>query len=161
MDKIREKLSSLKLEADTAQEKLEEAEARIKQLEEDNLSKEQEINSYVHKTSTLEKENEKLESQLDEQKKLANEGIAHSSAKDALSTRNSELETQLDDATSKNKELSDKLKDLEVKYEEISRSNTALEHERETSEQKLEEMTAKYNKAQAEVEDITSQLSSF
>ena len=48
-DRIKEKLNSLRVEADQALERAEAAEQRNKELEQDNLSKEQEIASLQHR----------------------------------------------------------------------------------------------------------------
>lgn len=43
MDKVKEKLTNLKLEAESWQEKYEELKEQMKQLEQDNIQKENEI----------------------------------------------------------------------------------------------------------------------
>merc|ERR1712000_94033 len=53
MDRIKEKMNSLRLEADEAVAKVEELQARVKTLEQENLAKEQEITSLQHKNGVF------------------------------------------------------------------------------------------------------------
>ena len=66
-------MSALRVEADEATSKNEELTAKIKQLEQDSLSKEQEITSLTHRNQLLEAEVEKAEAQAAEHKALAEE----------------------------------------------------------------------------------------
>jgi tropomyosin len=52
------------LEADAAQEQAEQHKGKVKVLEQENLSKEQEITSLSHKNQLLEAEVEKLEASV-------------------------------------------------------------------------------------------------
>lgn len=73
MDKVKEKLTNLKLEAESWQEKYEELKEQMKQLEQDNIQKENEIKSLTVKNQQLDQEVEKLEDQIKETKELAEE----------------------------------------------------------------------------------------
>ena len=63
-------MNQLRLEADEASGKVEELQAKVKTLEQENLSKEQEITSLSHKNGILEGEVEKLEEKISEPKPM-------------------------------------------------------------------------------------------
>jgi len=64
MDKIRERLASLRAEADTAVARAEDAEAKNKKLEHELMTKDQEIVSLQHKIANLEADLEKAEAMI-------------------------------------------------------------------------------------------------
>jgi tropomyosin len=66
-------MAALRTETDAATAKHEEASARVKQLEQENTQKEQEISSLTHRNGLLEAEVEKLEQQVKELKSLADD----------------------------------------------------------------------------------------
>ena len=68
-------MNSLRLEADEAVAKVEELQARVKTLEQENLAKEQEITSLQHKNGVLETDVDKLETSIKDFKKSAEEGF--------------------------------------------------------------------------------------
>jgi len=71
MDKIKERMNALRVEADEAHDQVEELKAKVKALEQENLSKEQEITSLNHRNQLLEEEVEKLESSVKDAKDAA------------------------------------------------------------------------------------------
>lgn len=96
-----QKLNSLRVEADAAIERAEEAESKNKRLEQDSLQKEQEITSLQHKLSLMETELEKAEGKLQDHKVNAEEQDSSKSNVDNLSRKITMLEDELD-ATEKN-----------------------------------------------------------
>lgn len=90
-------MNTLRLEADDAHEKNEELKAKLKTLEQENLSKEQEITSLNHRNQLLEEENEKLEASLKDAKDAANSSAQHDTQNEALQRRVQLLEQEAED----------------------------------------------------------------
>ena len=102
-------MNQLRLEADEASGKVEELQTKVKVLEQENLSKEQEITSLQHKNNLLEGEVEKLENAVKDFKKAADEGQQHGTQNETLQRRLQLLEEEA--------ENSDKtLRDANEKY---------------------------------------------
>jgi tropomyosin len=96
------------VEADQATARAEEAEAKVKVLEQEHLSKEQEITSLSHKLSILEAENEKIEGQLVTAKQGRLEGESSSKDVENLQRKIQLLEDELDQAEKNVKETMEK-----------------------------------------------------
>jgi tropomyosin len=101
-------MAALRLEADTANSKSEELQAKVKVLEQENLQKEQELTSLQHKNSLLEAEVEKLETGIKEAKAAAEEGTQHGSHNEALQRRLQLLEEEAEEADKNLRETNDK-----------------------------------------------------
>lgn len=153
-----QKINSLKLETETAQEKAEEAFKQIKVLEGETLTKDQEISSLTHKNGLLEAEVEELEAKLTDAKGAAEEGAAHGSANESLTKKISLLEEELEQSDNNLRETTDKLRQTDVKAEHFERKVVSLEASVEDWEKKYEELQAKYNSSKAELDEITQQL---
>lgn len=108
LTEVFQKLNTLRIESDAANEKAEELQARNKVLEQENLAKEQEITSLQHKNGLLEAEIEKLESGLKEAKAAADEGSQHGSHNEALQRRLQLLEEEAEEADKNLRETNDK-----------------------------------------------------
>ncbi|KAH6892018.1 tropomyosin [Thelonectria olida] len=108
MDRIKEKMNSLRLEADEAASKVEELQTKVKALEQENLSKEQEITSLQHKNNLLEGEVEKLETAIKDYKKSADEGQQHGTQNETLQRRLQLLEEEAEDADKTLREANEK-----------------------------------------------------
>ena len=91
-------MSQLRLEADEASSKVEELQAKVKVLEQENLSKEQEITSLQHKNNLLETDVEKLETANKEFKKAADDGQHHGTQNESLARRLQLLEDEAEEA---------------------------------------------------------------
>ena len=91
-------MNSLRLEADEAAGKVEELQSKVKTLEQENLTKEQDITSLQHKNNLLEAEVEKLESNISEFKKAADEGQQHGTQNETLQRRLQLLEEEAESA---------------------------------------------------------------
>lgn len=98
-------MNSLRLEADESAAKVDELQKRIKELEQENLSREQEINSLVHKNGLLEAENEKLEAGIKDFKKAADEGQQHGTQNETLQRRVQLLEDEAEEADKTMREM--------------------------------------------------------
>lgn len=90
-------MATLRLEADDAHEKVEELKGKVKTLEQENLSKEQEITSLNHRNQLLEEEVEKLESSVKEAKDAANQSAQHDTQNEALQRRVQLLEEEAEE----------------------------------------------------------------
>lgn len=103
-----QKMNQLRLEADEASGKVEELQTKVKVLEQENLSKEQEITSLSHKNNLLEGEVEKLETTVKDFKKVADEGQQHGTQNETLQRRLQLLEDEAEDADKTLREANEK-----------------------------------------------------
>jgi tropomyosin len=101
-------MNILRQQADESQIMVEELKARIKILEQENLTKEQEISSLSHRNSLLEEEVDKLEKELANAKSAADNGAAHSSELDALQRKVQLLEDEAEEADKNLRETNEK-----------------------------------------------------
>lgn len=103
-----QKLSSLRLEADNAVQRAEDAEAKNKKYEQLLLEKDQEITSLQHKLSVLDADLEKAESKLSEAKLHQEEGEQSKTTNEGLQRKIQLLEEELDAAEKNVKETVEK-----------------------------------------------------
>ena len=101
-------MSSLRIENDAANTKIEELEAKVKTLDQENLAKEQEITSLNHQKQLLETEVEKLEANLKDAKSLADESQHHGTQNEALTRRLQLLEDEAEEADKNVRETNEK-----------------------------------------------------
>ncbi|KAL2807860.1 tropomyosin [Aspergillus granulosus] len=160
MDRIKERMSALRLEADEAHEQVEELKAKLKTLEQENLAKEQEITSLTHRNQLLEAEVEKLETNLKEAKDAANQTAQHDTQNEALQRRVQLLEEENEEADRNLRETNEKLRQTDVKAGHYERKVQALELARDDWESKYEEMAKKYAELQKELHDLEVSISS-
>jgi len=158
MDRIKQRMEQLRTEVDTATERAETAEAKIKKLELELLAKEQDITSLAHKNNLLETEVEKLEGSLKEAKVAGAEGDTSRGTADALGRKVQLLEDELDAAEKNVKETVEKLRQVDVKAEHFERQVQKLEQERDVWEKKCEEEVEKRKKAQTELEELAASM---
>lgn len=90
-------MNALRLEADEAHEQVEELKTKVKTLEQENLSKEQEITSLNHRNQLLEEEVEKLEASVKDAKDAANQSAQHDTQNEALQRRVQLLEEEAEE----------------------------------------------------------------
>ena len=103
-----QKMNNLRIEADEAHEKNEELKAKVKTLEQENMTKEQELTSLTHRNQVLEASVEKLESAIKEAKATADEGAQHGTQNETLQRRLQLLEEEAEEADKKLRETHDK-----------------------------------------------------
>ncbi len=101
-------MNQLRLEADEASSKVEELQAKVKVLEQENLAEEQEISSLTHKNSLLETDVEKLEAQVKDLKKSADDGQVHGTQNETLQRRPQLLEEEAEEADKTLRETNEK-----------------------------------------------------
>ncbi|KAJ2904830.1 uncharacterized protein MKZ38_007022 [Zalerion maritima] len=178
---LTQKMNSLRLEADEAISQVEELKTRVKTLEQENLSKEQEITSLQHKNNLLETEVEKLEGSTKDLKALADDSTSRGTQNEALTRRLQLLEEEAEVADKTLREtnekyvqrlrklraeaeyltiyfLLDRLRQTDVKAGHFERKVQALESERDTWENKYEEMSKKYQEVQKDLEQLTIEI---
>ena len=102
------KLNSLRLEADAAIARAEDAEAQVKLLQQDLLAKEQEITSLQHRLGVMETENDKTEARLQEFKTSSLDSEHTKTTAENLSRKVQLLEEELDKAEKNVKETVEK-----------------------------------------------------
>ena len=103
-----QKMNQLRLEAEESAAKVEELQNKLKELEQDNLQKEQEIISLKHKNSVLEQEVDKLEAQNKQLKDAASEGAQQGTQNEALTRRLQLLEEEAEEADRTLREANEK-----------------------------------------------------
>jgi tropomyosin len=102
-------MNALRIEADESASKVEELQKQVKQLQQENLAKEQEITSLSHKNQLLEADVEKLEKAHGEAKAAVTESAQHGTQNETLTRRLQLLEEEA--------ELNDKnLRETNDKY---------------------------------------------
>jgi len=101
-------MAALRVEADENASKVEELKAKIKTLEAENLTKEQEVTSLTHKNQVLEAEVEKLESGIKDAKATADESAQHGSQNEVLQRKLQVLEEEAEKADKEMRETNDK-----------------------------------------------------
>jgi tropomyosin len=73
MDRIKERLASLRQEADTAVARAEDAEGKVKKLEQEILNKDQEIQSLNHRLTITESKLDEAEGKVNDAKHVRDE----------------------------------------------------------------------------------------
>lgn len=101
-------MNQLRLDAEESASKVEELQAKVKALEQENLAKEQEITSLSHKNGLLETENEKLDTNIKDLKKTADEGQQHGTHNETLQRRLQLLEEEAEEADKTLRETNEK-----------------------------------------------------
>lgn len=101
-------METLRLEADDAQNKVEELKTRAKDLEQENLAKEQEVTSLTHRNQLLEGEVEKLETTLKDAKDAATESAHHGTQNESLQRRLQLLEEEAEETDKTLRETNEK-----------------------------------------------------
>lgn len=161
MDRIKEKLNSLRLECDEATAKSEELQGKVKVLEQENLAKEQEITSLLHKNNLLEAEVEKLETANKEFKKSADDGQEQGSQAEALARKVQLLEEEAENTDKVLREANEKLRLTDVTAGHFERRVQAVENERDQWEQKYEEMAKKCQKMEKELDELQHEIANI
>ena len=101
-------MATLRMESENAQTKIEELNARIKQLEQENLTKEQEITSLSHRNQLLESDVEGLEAKVKELKTNADMGANSSQEAESLQRKLQLLEEEAEEADKTLRETTEK-----------------------------------------------------
>jgi len=153
-ERIKEKMSQLRMEADNAVTRAEEAEAKNKKYEQALLEKDQEITSLSHRLGLLESDLDKAEEKVKDYKTAQADGENSKMTNEGLIRKIQLLEEELDAAEKNVKETVEKLRQVDVKAEHFERQVQRVEQERDQWEKKYEEATEKWRKSQAELADL-------
>jgi len=157
-DKIREKLASLRTEANNAIDRAEQAEAKNKLLDQVLLEKDQEITSLNHRLGVLETDLEKAEAKVADYKTAREEGETSKQTNENLLRKIQLLEDELDAAEKNVKETVEKLRQVDVKAEHFERQVQRVEQERDLWEKKYEEAQEKWRKSQADLAELEASM---
>jgi len=157
-ERIREKLNQLRVDADNAVTRAEEAEAKNKKYEQIILEKDQEITSLQHRLGILDAELEKAEAKVADSKAAREEGEHSKMTNEGLVRKIQLLEEELDAAEKNVKETVEKLRQVDVKAEHFERQVQKLEQERDVWEKKYEDAQEKYRKSQQELADLEATM---
>lgn len=101
-------MNQLRNEADSAVTRAEEAESKVKKLEQLLLERDQDITSYQHKLSVIDADLEKTEAKLSEYKELSEQGQNSQVTNESLTRKVQLLEEELDAAEKNLKETVEK-----------------------------------------------------
>lgn len=91
-------MNQLRLESDELTARVEDLQNKIKELEAENLSKDQQLTSMQHQNGVLEAELERLEKSAVDLKKAADEGTQHGTQNESLTRRMQLLEEEAEKA---------------------------------------------------------------
>ncbi|KAJ7742788.1 tropomyosin [Mycena metata] len=153
-DRIRDKMSQLRAEADAATLRAEEADGKNKKLEQQLLEKDHEITSLQVKLEHLDGELAKAESSIQESKADREAGETSKMTNEGLVRKIQLLEEELDAAEKNVKETVEKLRQVDVKAEHFERQVQRVEQERDQWEKKYEDSQAKYQASKAELDEL-------
>ncbi|KAK9718197.1 tropomyosin-2, variant 2 [Basidiobolus ranarum] len=137
MERLKERINTLRAEADAASARAEQAEAQLKKLIETQLDREQETLSFQKKIQLLEEQLEKAEQKLVESKASNEETQDHRSLNDNLGKKLSMVEEKLEETENKLKETIERLREIDLKAEQSERKVQQLESEKVTLENKF------------------------
>lgn len=172
-------MNQLRVESDGLQTENEELKNKVKTLEQDNLTKEQEITSLTHRNGVLEADLNRLEETSGKHKAAAEEAGQHSTQNESLQRRLQVLEDEAETADRNLRETSEKsvltktgrlrelvsadnsqirLRQTDLKAGHIERKVQALETERDSWETKFTEMEAKYKQTKKELDDFVAEI---
>lgn len=96
------------MESDEATARAEELATKVKTLEQENLSKEQEVTSLTHRNQLLESQNETLEAKVNEHKSAADQSAHHGTENETLSRKLQILEDEAEQADKSLRETNEK-----------------------------------------------------
>lgn len=122
-------MNALRVEADESAAKVEELQAKVKTLEQENLQKEHEITSLSQKNSVLEGEIEKVEKLHGDAKAAADESAQHGTQNETLQRRLQLLEEEAEENDKNLRETNEKYVDAykrEIDDEEIKNTDSLI-----------------------------------
>ncbi|KAJ2238918.1 tropomyosin-2, partial [Coemansia sp. RSA 1287] len=155
------KLATLRAEIDAANERAETSEQALKQLEDQQTDRDQELISYQNRIRRLEDEAQMREDQLDEAKQFQRDNEATLNESDVLVKKVVTLEERFDDTESKLREALEKIRAYDLENEGLQRTITQHEKDKEIAEQKYEEMKEKYLASKGELDETIKMLESM
>ncbi|CUA78202.1 hypothetical protein RSOLAG22IIIB_02820 [Rhizoctonia solani] len=158
MDHIKARMATLRKEADDNAERAEKAEAKVKDLEQQLLTREQEVKSLTHRLETAERELEELDAKFTVAKKAGEDGAQSQQSEGMLRGKIELLEGELDKSEASVKETMEKLRQVDIKAEHFERQVQKLEKERDDWEAKYEGEREAKLKLQKEMDELATGL---
>ncbi|KAJ2306345.1 tropomyosin-2 [Coemansia sp. RSA 2706] len=158
MEKLREKFNNLRAEVEVANERADSAEQALKQLQDEQTEREQEIISYQNRIKRLEEEAQMREDQLEEAKKFNQDNQTTLSETDVLIKKVMTLEEKLDTAENQLREALEKIRSYDLENENLQRIITQNDKDKEIADQRYEELELKYNENKQELDNTVKLL---
>ncbi|KAJ1664264.1 tropomyosin-2 [Coemansia sp. RSA 1813] len=158
MEKLREKISSLREEANVAHERADSLDATVKQLMDERTEREQEIISLQNRITRLEEEAEVRETQLDEAKEIQKNSVASLNESDVIMKKVDTLQEKYDELEIQLRESQKEAHRLDLENEKLNRIITQDEKDREDADKRYEELNEKYMSIKAELEETMKAL---
>ncbi|KAJ5153873.1 uncharacterized protein N7500_009312 [Penicillium coprophilum] len=158
MEKIRDRMAALRAEYDNANELVDELKATVKKLEQENLSKEQEITSLNRRNQLLEEEVEKIEVALKGAKDTASQSLQHDTQNEALQRRLQLLEEEAKGNDKTLRETNEKLRQTDIKAGHYEQKVQALEDQHAKLEQRYDDTIKEHSTMKKELDDLASQM---
>ncbi|KAI8990262.1 X-domain of DnaJ-containing-domain-containing protein [Pilobolus umbonatus] len=143
MEKFREKIASVRAEADAAKAKADEAEAKYKELEQMQVHQEHEISSLTNQNKFLEEKLEEATLKVDSLKVLEEEEESLRKENDAAHRKITLLEHELENSEKALRETTKNFREADVKAEYFERKVQQLENVNVEHEKKIEELQSK------------------
>ncbi|PVU90026.1 hypothetical protein BB561_005053 [Smittium simulii] len=158
MEKLKDKINSIRLEAEAASTRADAAETALKQLSDQQVEREQEIISLQNKVTMLEEDLERKEERITEAKQLVAESETSKTAGDALSRRINMLEEKLEETERELQQTKEQLRNIDIKSETLERTVAQMETDKAAQEAKYDEINEKYLKLREEHEETLKAL---
>ncbi|KAJ2374542.1 tropomyosin-2 [Coemansia sp. RSA 2611] len=156
MDKLRDKINSLRAEAEAANGRADTAEDALKKFSILQTEREQELVSLQNRIALLEAEADRRDAQLSEAKQIQKDSEATLNQSDVLVRKVDTLEDKLDSAET---QLRDALEKLDLENEKLQRTLVQYEKDKERMELKYETLLKDFGDAKDELERTLNSLS--
>ncbi|KAI7881677.1 hypothetical protein K492DRAFT_236498 [Lichtheimia hyalospora FSU 10163] len=157
MEKFREKINSIRAEAEAATAKAEELETKVKALEEQVMQRDHEIISLNNQNKYLAEDLEKAQDKITQLKSLENEDDDLKKENDAAQRKITLLEEELESSDKSLREATKNFREADVKAEHFERKVQQLESLLADEEKKGEELKAKNQGLQAQLDEFHAQ----
>ncbi|KAI9028942.1 X-domain of DnaJ-containing-domain-containing protein [Phycomyces nitens] len=154
MERFREKIHSIRIEADAAQARAAEYEAKVKELEQTMMEQEHQLISLNTKNVQMEEELEGAQEKIKQLKALEDEDGDLKKENDAAQRKITLLEQELENSDKSLRETTKNFREADVKAEHFERKVQQLENLLLEQERKGEELKLKNHELQAQLDEI-------
>ena len=161
MDRLKEKITSLKLEADTNNERATAAEAKLKQSQDQLRENEQALITATNKQRLLEQELSRLEGRLQDAQGKASQQANNDQEIDNLKRKIKLLEQESSQKESQLQSTTAKLHEVEGKAQDFERKALSLDAFKLDLEKKNADLEAKYLQTKQDLEHTLATLEDF
>ncbi|KAJ2018284.1 tropomyosin-2 [Coemansia sp. RSA 376] len=159
MDKLRDKINSLRAEAEAANERADTAEDALKKFSNQQTEREQELVSLQNRIALLEAEADRRDAQLSEAKQLQKDSEATLNQSDVLVRKVDTLEDKLDSTETQLRDALENARRLDLENEKLQRTIIQHEKDKERLELKYENLHKDFAEAKDELERTLNSLS--